>query len=141
MTGPGRSSDAHPWRADVALPNPRSRIGRLTVIGCRRRPADPMIAAATDRLAAADVVFAAAESEKTVLFYAEAWRVEPFTGAAQIASWFTAHPGATAAIVAPGDPGPLLADLDVLLPGLQIDGADGLTVGPPPRHPLGEYGG
>ena len=142
MTGDGRDSDAHARRsAGVGLPYPRSGrsgAGRLVALGCRRHPAERVAAAAADRLAGVDVVFAAPESEATVLFYAEAWRVESLDGAAHVASWFAAHPGGTAAIVSSADAGPLLADLHLLLPGLQIDRASGLVLGPPRRRRLGE---
>jgi len=94
-------------------------------------PGDPDLVTvkAANLLAKADVVFVpvadtgeTGRAEQTVLFYAEAWRVERVVfalhdrehtarreqawdaAAAQVARWFAGHPGTTAAFATIGDP-------------------------------------
>lgn len=140
MTGDGPPPHARATRGSgVRLPCRRAGSGRLVVMRCCRSTGDPDPTAAADRLAAADVVFAAAECEPTVLFYAEAWRVEPLTGGGPtVAAWFGRHPAGTAAVVVPGDSGgQLLADLQLLLPALHIERATGMPLVPPRPRRLG----
>lgn len=105
-----------------------------TLVGVGVGPGDPELVTvrAANVLAKADVVFvpvadAAAggetgRAEQTALYYAEAWRVERVlfalhdrehtarreqawdAAAAQVADWFAAHPGGTAAFATIGDP-------------------------------------
>ncbi|WP_098959711.1 hypothetical protein [Pseudonocardia sp. N23] len=156
MAGDGQGSTEHPRRR----PHPRtpcsrsfsravSAAGRLLVVGCAAATADPgtdgpppVPSEVVDRIDRADVVFTVGEAEPTVLFYAEAWRVELLDGVAEadgshLAAWFAAHPGATAVLVAPGDPGPVTTAARALLPELRIERLDGPGLSPPWRYPLG----
>ncbi|MFC5993432.1 SAM-dependent methyltransferase [Pseudonocardia hispaniensis] len=130
-------------RSPVFQPCPRvlRRRYRGTLIGLgvgqgeSDRPA-----AGLDHLADADVVFASCAAETTVLFYAEAWRVEQIGGrlGRRIAEWFAAHPGGTAVFATLGDPAqhrPLHA-LARRLPGVRVEHVPGVTILPPPRRPL-----
>ncbi|WP_219418906.1 precorrin-2 C(20)-methyltransferase [Pseudonocardia nigra] len=101
------------------------------LIGLGVGPGDPELVTvkAANLLAKADVVFVpvadsgeTGRAEQTVLHYAEAWRVERVVfalhdrehtarrerawdaAAAQVADWFAAHPGGTAAFATIGDP-------------------------------------
>jgi precorrin-2/cobalt-factor-2 C20-methyltransferase len=101
------------------------------LIGVGVGPGDPELVTvkAANLLAKADVVFVpvadsgeTGRAEQTVLYYAEAWRVERVVfalhdrehterrerawdeAAAQVADWFAAHPGGTAVFATIGDP-------------------------------------
>lgn len=101
------------------------------LVGVGVGPGDPELVTvkAANLLAAADVVFVpvsdtgeTGRAEQTVLHYAEAWRVERVVfalhdrehttrreqawdaAARQVADWFAAHPGGTAAFATIGDP-------------------------------------
>lgn len=102
-----------------------------TLVGVGVGPGDPELVTvkAANVLAKADIVFVpvadtgeTGRAEQTVLFYAEAWRVERVVfalhdrvhtarrerawdaAAAQVAGWFTRNPGGTAAFATIGDP-------------------------------------
>lgn len=102
-----------------------------TLVGVGVGPGDPGLVTvkAANLLAAADVVFVpvadsgeTGRAEQTVLFYAEAWRVERVVfalhdrehgrarerawdaAATQVAAWFAAHPGGMAVFATIGDP-------------------------------------
>ena len=102
-----------------------------TLVGVGMGPGDPDLVTvkAANLLAKAEVVFVpvadsgeTGRAEQTVLFYAEAWRVERVVfalhdrehtqrreqawdnAAAQVARWFAGHPGGTAAFATIGDP-------------------------------------
>ncbi|TWF74234.1 precorrin-2 C20-methyltransferase /cobalt-factor II C20-methyltransferase [Pseudonocardia hierapolitana] len=102
-----------------------------TLVGVGVGPGDPELVTvkAANLLAKADVVFVpvadsgeTGRAEQTVLFYAEAWRVERVVfalhdrehtqarerawdaAAAQVAAWFAAHPDGTAVFATIGDP-------------------------------------
>ena len=102
-----------------------------TLVGVGVGPGDPELVTvkAANLLAKADVAFVpvadsgdTGRAERTVLHYAEAWRVERVVfalhdrehterrerawdaAAAQVADWFAAHPGGTAAFATIGDP-------------------------------------
>lgn len=102
-----------------------------TLVGVGVGPGDPELVTvkAANLLAKADVVFVpvaetgeTGRAEQTVLFYAEAWRVERVVfalhdrehtaarerawdaAAAHVAAWFAAHPGGTAVFATIGDP-------------------------------------
>jgi precorrin-2/cobalt-factor-2 C20-methyltransferase len=101
------------------------------LVGVGVGPGDPELVTvkAANLLAKADVVFVpvadsgeTGRAEQTVLFYAEAWRIERVVfalhdrehterreeawdaAAAQVARWFAEHPGGTAAFATIGDP-------------------------------------
>jgi precorrin-2/cobalt-factor-2 C20-methyltransferase len=131
-----------------------------TLVGVGVGPGDPELVTVkgANLLAAADVVFvpvADAEetgrAEQTVLFYAEAWRVQRVVfalhdrehtrareqawdaAAAQVAAWFAAHPGGTAAFATIGDPcvystfGYLAASVRDVLGDLEVRLVPGVT--------------
>jgi precorrin-2/cobalt-factor-2 C20-methyltransferase len=102
-----------------------------TLVGVGVGPGDPELVTvkAANLLAAADVVFVpvadsgeTGRAEQTVLFYAEAWRIERVVfalhdrehtqrreqawdaAAVQVARWFAGHPGGTAVFATIGDP-------------------------------------
>jgi precorrin-2/cobalt-factor-2 C20-methyltransferase len=102
-----------------------------TLVGVGVGPGDPELVTvkAANLLAKADIVFVpvadtgeTGRAEQTVLYYAEAWRVERVVfalhdrehterrerawdaAAAQVAAWFAAHPGGTAVFATIGDP-------------------------------------
>jgi hypothetical protein len=140
MTGDGLGSDGPARRRPRALPCPRTHCwGTLVTLGVGA--GDPEAAAAApDRLSGADMVFAAGAAEATVLFYAEAWRVERVGSdpVGTLAAWFAAQPGSTAVFAAPGEPAVFL-DLDELrerLPGVDIEQVSGEVLVPPELHPL-----
>jgi precorrin-2/cobalt-factor-2 C20-methyltransferase len=108
-----------------------SSVDAATLVGVGVGPGDPELVTvkAANLLAKADVVFVpvadsgeTGRAEQTVLYYAEAWRVERVVfalhdrehgerrerawdaAAAQVAAWFAAHPGGTAAFATIGDP-------------------------------------
>jgi precorrin-2/cobalt-factor-2 C20-methyltransferase len=118
-----------------------------TLVGVGVGPGDPELvtAEAADLLATAEVVFVpvtdqaeTGRAERAVLYYAEAWRVDPVvvapagcgrapdTAAVQVAAWFAAHPSSTAVFATSGDPsvhpvfGRLAASVRVLLGGLDL---------------------
>lgn len=130
-------------------PSPARRpAGTLVVLGTGAGTRDTH--AAVDVLAGADAVFAGppragADPESTVLFYAEAWRVEclgPREGAARLACWFDDHPGGTAVLATAGAPerdvafGAAVEGLRRLRPALGVRRLDGVCVAPPERSPL-----
>jgi hypothetical protein len=145
MTGDGPGSNDPVRRRPHVLPCPGAsrrrtrRRGTLTTLGVG--VGDPATAgAAADRLTDADVVFVVGEAEATVLFYAEAWRVELVDGdIAGVAAWFRRHPGGTAVLVTPGDPAcdATLAEVAAGLGNVRVEHLAGLTLVPPRRRPLG----
>ncbi|GEL26200.1 hypothetical protein PSU4_51540 [Pseudonocardia sulfidoxydans NBRC 16205] len=150
MSGDGPGS-AEPARRSPRFPCSRTfrsastPAGRLLVVGCDV-PGDgppPSVAPdVVDRLDRADIVFAVAEAEPTVLFYAEAWRVERLDGVAaragrRVVAWFAEHPGATAMLVDPGDPHHVTTVVTSLLPALRVESLAGPGLAPPRQYPLG----
>lgn len=126
-----------------------ARAGTLIVLGIGPG-GGPEAHAAVDVLAGADAVFAGppgpdGDPESTVLFYAEAWRVERLgarDAAARLDAWFTGTPGGTAVLATAGAPeraaglGAAVEGLCRLRPGLRVRRLDGVCVGPPQRSPL-----
>ncbi|RZT85092.1 hypothetical protein EV383_1956 [Pseudonocardia sediminis] len=106
---------------------------------------------AADLLAAADVVFTGpagpgADPESTVLFYVEAWRVEPVRpgeAARRIAEVLDGAPGRVAVLVTAGPPSAdtaMTAALDGLrhtAPGIRVRDTGAVALLPPRRVPLG----
>lgn len=134
---------------DGPVPPPaRRRAGALVVLGTG--PGTRHTHPAVDALAGADAVFAGparagTDPESTVLFYAEAWRVEclaPREGADRLARWFDGHPGGTAVLATAGAPerdvafAAAVEGLCRLRPDLTVRRLDGVCVAPPERSPL-----
>ncbi|WP_214370140.1 SAM-dependent methyltransferase [Pseudonocardia sp. H11422] len=123
----------------------RTRAGTLIGLGVGPGEPDALAPGAVDRLAGADVVFVPAAAEATVLFYAEAWRVERIgdrDGARHVADWFAAHPGGTAVFATAGDPGicrsfgAAAGVARELIGALRVSHLPGVTIVPPRRSPL-----
>jgi precorrin-2/cobalt-factor-2 C20-methyltransferase len=131
-----------------------------TLIGVGVGPGDPELVTvkAANLLAKADIVFVpvadsgeTGRAEQTVLYYAEAWRVERVVfalhdrehterrerawdaAAAQVAAWFAARPGSTAVFATIGDPciystfSYLAASVRAVLGELEIQLVPGVT--------------
>ena len=127
---------------------PPAPAGTLVVLGTGAPDTDP--GAAADLLAGADAVFTApgtpgTDPESTVLFYAEAWRVErlaPRDAARRLDAWFAGRPGAVAVLVTAGDPACDLASRSAVeglcrvRPGLEVRRPAGVRVVAPHRSPL-----
>ncbi|MBN9107707.1 MAG: hypothetical protein J0I34_02895 [Pseudonocardia sp.] len=149
MSGDGPGA-AEPARRSPRFPCSRTfrsastSAGRLLVVGCDVPGDGPPPSVAphiVDRLDRAEVVFAVGEAEPTVLFYAEAWRVERLDGVAardarRVAAWFADHPGATAVLVDSGDPHHVTTVVSSLLPALRVECLDGPGLAPPQQYPL-----
>lgn len=123
---------------------PRTRTGTLIGLGVGPGESGAPASGAVDRLAAAEVVFVPGDTEATVLFYAEAWRVERIDGsdaaaARRVADWFAAHPGGTAVFATAGDPGdsrPFAVAARGLGRAVRVQRLPGVTIVPPRRLPL-----
>ena len=158
MSGDGPGS-AEPARRAPRFPCSRTfrsastAAGRLLVVGCDVPGDGPPASVApdvvdrldgadvVDRLDGAEVVFAVGEAEPTVLFYAEAWRVERLDGdpegdGRRVAAWFADHPGATAMLVDSGDPHHVTTVVASLLPALRVECLDGPGLAPPQQYPI-----
>jgi siroheme synthase len=127
MTGDGRDTAA--------------RTPTVTVLGTGG--GDPETAEGADLLAAADAVLATPDVESTVLFYAEAWRVErlaDLAGAAAAVADLVGL-GATRVVLAvPGDPAAnpgCRALLDGLrVAGIHAEARPGVSLVPPRLTPM-----
>lgn len=85
-------------------------------------------------------------TESTLLYYAEAWRLEPLpelSGAVGLlARWFAANPGGRAVLAVPGDPASFPAflavvdGLRVVAPGVRTSCVPGVSIVPPRLSPL-----
>ncbi|MHA6795410.1 SAM-dependent methyltransferase [Pseudonocardia bannensis] len=126
--------------------DPRSGTGTLIGLGVGPGEPDALAPGAVDRLAHADVVFVPAPAESTVLFYAEAWRVERIgdhrAAAQRVVEWFAAHPGGTAVFATAGDPtacpsfGVTAVAVRSSAGALRVEHLPGVTIVPPRRSPL-----
>jgi hypothetical protein len=155
MTGDGRSpADPARDRTNPRTPLRRLRCprttqgdrapARLLVLTCGPTgagapPDEPPPAAASeliDRLDGADVVFTTAAAEPTVLFYAEAWRVERLgTDLAPLAAGLTTG----TVVLVTGDcaaDAALVDSLPARLPGVLVERC-GPALVPPRSRPLG----
>ena len=127
MTGDGRATAA--------------RTPTVTVLGTGA--GDPDAAEGADLLAAADAVLTTPDVESTVLFYAEAWRVErlPDLAGAAAAVADLIGLGATRVVLAvPGDP-ETNPGCRALLDGLRVAGIEavarpGVSLVPPRLSPM-----
>lgn len=134
----------------VPAPPVPARAQTLVVLGTGTGEPGVDPTAAADLLAGADAVFAGPGShdvdpESAVLFYAEAWRVEPLVprdAARRLDLWFSGRPGATGVLVTAGDPAGDVAlqaaveGLCRMRPGLVVRRPAGVRVVPPVRSPL-----
>ncbi|MBW0105560.1 hypothetical protein [Pseudonocardia sp. KRD291] len=153
MTGDGPATPHLPGGGPAARP----RAGTLVVLGtgpgappARQEPGDLDPTTAADLLAGADAVFTGpgtggADPESAVLFYAEAWRVEPLAprdAARRLDVFFAGRPGATGVLVTAGDPARDVAvqaaveGLCRMRPELLVHRPAGVRVVPPVRSPL-----
>jgi siroheme synthase len=129
MTGDGRD------------PAARTPAPTVTVLGAGG--GDPETAEGADLLAAADAVLTTPDVESTVLFYAEAWRVErlpDLAGAAAAVADLIGLGAVRVVLAVPGDPA-TNPGCRALLDGLRVAGIEaaarpGVSLVPPRLSPM-----